>query len=338
MSPSNLLNVDFSSHIPLFGLDFIGIVDRATNVLEIKPITVCNLRCKYCFVSAGDYVNNFSVDANYMIEWVKRAIQIKQAADIEIHIAPYGEILLYTDLDRLILGLRALPEISTISIQTNGLLLSQERVQHLAEIGVDRLNISLNSMDAAECAEYCGVERYDLAHLLQVFDWTLASPMDLLIAPVWFRGVNDQGIHDIIAYIQRRTAEGLIWPKLRLGIQNYLTYKTGRKIRKTKMRDFSFFYKTLRELEHAHGLKLKLGPHDFNIHKTGAVSPPARLNEIIQVEIIHPGRFENEYIGIFGTDWAVKVLSPHSLEIGNFVRIKLIRSNLHGNLLTGVPV
>ena len=121
----NIIFIDRNSEIPLFGIDFIGIIDRGTNIIEIKPITICNLQCKYCFVSAGDYETNFIIEINYLIENVKKVIKIKGTYDIEIHLAPYGEILLYPDLFELIKKLWNLEGIKTISMQTNGLLLSE---------------------------------------------------------------------------------------------------------------------------------------------------------------------------------------------------------------------
>ncbi len=333
-----MISIDEDSNVPLFGLDFLGILDRGTNVLEVKPITICNLHCKYCFVSAGDYHTNFTASASYLLKWIKKAIEIKKAQSIEVHLAPYGEILLHPQLEELIRGLRQIDTISTISMQTNGMLLNPSRIQALEEWGMDRLNISLNSMDAQECASYCGVQSYNLQRLLSSFDTVLESNMDLLIAPVWFRGINDQGIEDIVQYVQEKHAQGYQWPKLRLGLQNYLTYKTGRKIRKAKMRDFSFFYSVLQKMEKSSGLKLKLGPKDFGIFKTEAITPPVRLNEIEFVQILMASRWKNEYIARLNETWAVKVLSKGALKPNQILKVKFIRSSLHGNLLTAIPV
>ena len=222
-------------------------------------------------------------------------------------------------------------------MQTNGLLLTKETVQKLSVLGVTRLNISLNSMDADKCATYCGVPKYDLTHLLNMFDEVLKSDMELLIAPVWFKNVNDEGINDILKYAEEKQQEGYKWPKFRLGVQNYLTYKTGRKIRKTKSRQFSYFYQLLQQLESKYKLKLKLHPKDFGIHKTKAIHSPVQLGDHANITILMQGRWKGEYIGVLDEKWAVKVVSKVELFPNQKVRVKFIRSTLHGNLLTGTP-
>jgi len=80
--PVKFIHVNDANPIPLYGLDFLGILDRGTNVLEIKPITLCNLHCRYCFVKAGDYDINFVADIDYLIKWLKKAVKIKQCDDL----------------------------------------------------------------------------------------------------------------------------------------------------------------------------------------------------------------------------------------------------------------
>ena len=307
-------------------------------MLEIKPITICNLRCKYCFVSAGDYKVNFIADPDYLIKWIKKAIEIKELTETEIHLAPYGEIFLYPDLEELITKIRAIPEVKTISAQTNGLLLTPKKIKMLERVGMDRLNISLNSMDEQQCAKFCGVNKYNLPHLLAMFDLVLATTMDLLIAPVWFMGKNDQGVLDVLQYVKTKGEnEGFTWPKLRMGVQNYLTYRTGRKLKKVHMREFKHFYKRIKALEREYGLKLRLGPTDFDIIKTKAVYPPVKLGEITMVDVIRAGRWKNEYIAKMDEQWAVKILSKTPLTPGQMIQVEFIKSSLTGNLLTAVP-
>ena len=239
-----------------------------------------------------------------------------------------------SEIDNLIRDLRQNEKVKVISAQTNGLLLTPERILHLQEVGLDRLNISLNSMDPELCAHLCGIPHYNLNHLLEMFDFVLQSSMELLIAPVWFMGVNNQGILDIIQYAKEKEILGFTWPKLRLGIQNYLTYKTGRKLGHVRSHEFKYFYQRLHQLENQFSIKLKLGPRDFNIHPTNAISPPVKIGDTASVEIIGAGRWEDEYIGKINDTWAVKILSKKALESGQTIEVEYIKGNLSGNLLT----
>ena len=40
-------------NIPLIGAHLFGIIDRGTNVLQIRAITGCPLKCIYCSVDEG---------------------------------------------------------------------------------------------------------------------------------------------------------------------------------------------------------------------------------------------------------------------------------------------
>ena len=42
-----------NSGIPLIGSNYFGLVDRGTNIIEIKPTTGCNSDCIYCSVDEG---------------------------------------------------------------------------------------------------------------------------------------------------------------------------------------------------------------------------------------------------------------------------------------------
>ncbi|MHA1395495.1 MAG: radical SAM protein [Promethearchaeota archaeon] len=334
LDSTKIIKIDQYSKIPLFGLDFIGIIDRGTNLLEIKPITICNLKCKYCFVRAGDYRNNFIVDWNYMIEWLKKALEFKPTDDIEVHIAPYGEFLLYPDFVKLIQEIHKLKKVKTISIQTNGLLLNKKKIEKIEIAGVTRLNISFNSMEPKLAERLSGKINYNVKKMIDIFEIVLNSKMELLIAPIWFFGINDNEIIKIIELAKQYEELGFKWPKFRLGIQNYLIYKTGRKLKNVKERDFKYFYQRLRELEKKYNLKLKLGPHDFNIHPSISINPPVKPHQKIKAHIALPGRTPHEYIGIFNDYWSVKVLSHYPLKIGSKIKGIVIKSKNKENLIT----
>ncbi|GAG70377.1 unnamed protein product [marine sediment metagenome] len=228
---AEIIYVNKKSGIPLYGIDYIGIIDRGTNVIELKLLTLCNLKCKYCFVSAGAYNNNFIVDPSYLIEKLDPIIENKGRNNIEIHLAPYGEVLLYPKLIELIKYLWKIDGIETISMQSNGMLLNRDIIKKLEEVGLTRINISLNSLNEEKASYLCD-SNFNMNALLKNINLLLNSKINVLIAPVWFPGENDDDIEDIIKFIIRLRDQGYSEKKIQIGIQKYLIYKTGRKLKK----------------------------------------------------------------------------------------------------------
>ncbi|MHA2282910.1 MAG: radical SAM protein [Promethearchaeota archaeon] len=339
---STINYVDKKSGIPLYGVDFMGVIDRGTNVIELKPLTLCNLKCRYCFVSAGDYSNNFIIDPNYLIEKVDEIIEIKGRHDIEIHFAPYGEILLYPKLIDLVEKLWEIKGIETISMQTNGLLLNHQIIKKLEKINLTRMNISLNSLNQEKAGYLCDCKDYNMNILLNNIEDLLHSKINVLIAPVWFPGENDNDIEEILKYIIAMRKQGYSEKTLQIGIQKYLRYKTGRKLKKIRPKSWDYFYKQLSRLEKKYDLKLKLGPKDFNIHKRKRLtSLELKKNEIIRLTVISQGRWENEYIGKINDNLGIKLLVKKQLFdfkniIGKHIKAKIIKANYKDNILTAI--
>ncbi|MFB6216441.1 MAG: radical SAM protein, partial [Candidatus Aenigmatarchaeota archaeon] len=46
----NLVYINQGSEIPLLGHIAFGLIDRGTNLIQVRPITGCNLKCIYCSV------------------------------------------------------------------------------------------------------------------------------------------------------------------------------------------------------------------------------------------------------------------------------------------------
>jgi uncharacterized Fe-S cluster-containing radical SAM superfamily enzyme len=268
------------------------------------------------------------------LNWLKFAIEQKQCDDIEIHIAPYGEFFLYPHYLDLIKGIRALPQVKIISIQTNGTLLTEKIISQLEDVGVDRLNISLNALDNQKAQKLSGVPSYNVEKMLDIFNLILQSHIDLLIAPIWFFSYNDDDIEEIIKLGKKIEAQGYKSTFPLLGIQNYLLYKTGRKFWKVNPRTFDYFYAKLTELEKKHKMKLKLGPIDFNIHPATPLTPPVQVGSKVSAKILCKGRSNIEYIGALNDLWAVKILSKTPLPLNKTIPISVIKQKLKENLIT----
>ena len=91
-----------NSGIPLIGTNYFGIVDRDTNIIELKPITSCNINCIYCSVAQEKRAVDFVVEIDYLVKEFKKLATHKECNEIEAHIGGQGEPLLYADIPGLI--------------------------------------------------------------------------------------------------------------------------------------------------------------------------------------------------------------------------------------------
>jgi len=140
---------------------------------------------------------------------------------------------------------------------------------------------------------------------------------------------------DIIQFVKQKRAEGFADSKLRIGIQKYLTYKTGRKLGKIRPKTWLYFYDQLRVLEKVHGIKLILSPADFGIHRREHLVAPVNAGDRLTAEVLMQGRFSNEWIGRIDLNWTIKILSRGHYDAGMRVPIVVEKAKSKENLLTG---
>jgi hypothetical protein len=224
-------------------------------------------------------------------------------------------------------------------MQTNGLFLTHEIIQRLNNVGLSRINISLNTFDKELAADLTSCHPYDINSLVKHIRLLLDSQINVLIAPVWFPGVNDNDIEDIIKFVSDLRSQGYSNTQIQIGIQKYLTYKTGRTLKKIRPKTWGYFYNQLSDLEDKYNLKLKLGPNDFGIHERRLYSLNVKPDELLSVKIISPGRWSKEAIGKVDENFAIKVLlnspvSSSSQVIGKDLKVRILRTSDKDNIIT----
>jgi uncharacterized Fe-S cluster-containing radical SAM superfamily enzyme len=257
-SMTHLLNgkkvvfIDEESGIPLIGAVDFGVVDRGTNILEVKPLTGCNLNCVYCSVDEGvnKKTSDYLVDDSYLVS-VCESLAATKKHPVEFNIGPHGEPLLYPFIIDLIKGLSNIDNCKVISINTNGTLLTKEFIDDLKEAGLTRINWSLNTTDE-EVASKLAQKPFSTSKALDLIAYANSKGLYVQIAPLVVPGYNDDIEKHIAPLVELSTKLNSPYPTI--GIQKYLRNKGGR----NPVAEISFeeFFKGLKPLEDRFNVRL----------------------------------------------------------------------------------
>ena len=120
---------------------------REIDYMRISVIDSCNLNCYYCNPQDNDKkcqaINTLSVKKVFCIVRAATRLGIKHFR------LTGGEPLLHPQLDEMVLQIKKIPGVSSVSLTTNAVLLAQHAKQ-LKEAGIDSINVSLDTIDASE--------------------------------------------------------------------------------------------------------------------------------------------------------------------------------------------
>ncbi|MBI5392181.1 radical SAM protein [Candidatus Woesearchaeota archaeon] len=314
----NLIYVDEKTGIPLIGLIHIGVIDRGSNLLQIRTSTVCNMNCIFCSTDAGVYSKqhkkNFLVDPEYVTKYIKEMVQLKQCDNIEINVDSVGEPSAYPYLQRLLENMKTIPEVKTVSMQTNGTLVTKEKIQAWEQAGLRRLNWSLHSLDPEKAKYLFGNHAYNLTRVEEMLKEVINSKIELNLTPVYLPGINDEEMIKIIQLAKKLNC--------RLSIQKYETYKYSRKENDAERLSWFKFYRQLEEWEKQFSIKLKCGPHDFNITRTKKIPLVFRKGDIIYADIKAPGWFPKEMVAA-SQNRAITIVDAKG-NVGDRVKVKIL--------------
>lgn len=117
---------------------------RDINYLRIAVTDKCNFRCIYCMPVDG--VAPRAHDELLSAEEIARFVRLVAGEGIRRVRLTGGEPLVSRRIIPLIRDIRAIPQIEDISLTTNGALLPK-RAPQLKDAGLDRVNISLDTLD-----------------------------------------------------------------------------------------------------------------------------------------------------------------------------------------------
>lgn len=147
---------------------------RQVNYLRISVTDRCNFRCVYCMSQDMTFVPRSSLLTLEEMEQIARGFCELGVNKIRI---TGGEPLVRRNILWLLERLRGIPQLESLVLTTNGSLLSRYAAD-LKATGVNRINISLDSLDPAR---FRAITRSgDLDTVLQGIDAALVADFDRL--------------------------------------------------------------------------------------------------------------------------------------------------------------
>lgn len=183
-------------------------LNRPLRDLRISVTDKCNFRCPYCMpieVYGDDYV--FSPKSHVLTfeEIVRLARLFVQTGTEKIRLTG-GEPLIRKDLPKLISQLAAIPGLKDLTLTTNGWFLA-EKVEELRKAGLQRVTVSLDSLDDAEFGKLNG-RGYGVQRVLEGIE----AATNAGLAPVKLNAVIKRGENEsaIVQLARRFKGTGII--------------------------------------------------------------------------------------------------------------------------------
>lgn len=167
-----------------------GLIDayqRHINYLRISITDHCNLQCLYCVPSGA--VQKVSHESILRYEEILRLAAVGVQLGITKLRVTGGEPFVRKGCCGFLEKLSRIKGLSDISLTTNGILL-QQHLPRLYEIGIRRLNISLDTLDPDKYSKITGVNAFD-----RVWE-AILSALEIGFSPVKINVVALNGIND----------------------------------------------------------------------------------------------------------------------------------------------
>jgi cyclic pyranopterin phosphate synthase len=167
--------------------------------LRVSVTDRCNFRCVYC--RSADPENH--VAASQLLSWdeYERLVRILVGLGIRKVRVTGGEPLVRPGVEDFVARLKAIG-VADLSMTTNGYLLA-ERCDRLVAAGMDRINISLDSLDRAKFERITRTKTFD--QVIAGIDAAQASSLrPVKVNAVLVRGVNDDEVEAFAAFARER--------------------------------------------------------------------------------------------------------------------------------------
>jgi uncharacterized Fe-S cluster-containing radical SAM superfamily enzyme len=288
----------YVNDVPLVGHIAFGVVDRGTNILQVRPTTICPYNCIFCSVDAGPRSRyrqaEFIVDWKHLVKWVKHVVEAKGDDVLEVLIDGVGEPPTHPNIINIVAELKKL--VPRVAMESRGMTLTKSLINALDKAGLDRLNISIDTLNTEKGIFLQGVPWYRVDVVKEIVEHIVKETnIDVHLTPVWIPGINDKDIEEIIEW-GLKIGVGKRFPPF--GIQKYEVHKYGRRVPGVKEPTWREFKEFLEKLEKKFGIPLYYKKLDFGFKYTKRYPIKYSRGEHLYVTIAMPGWLRNEVIAV----------------------------------------
>lgn len=219
--------------------------NRVHNNLRISVTDRCNLRCVYCMPEDVTFMEKSEL---LTFEEITRFVQAASRLGVNKLRLTGGEPLLRKDLHRLVEMLINIEGVTDLGLTTNGLLLAQQAVP-LFQSGLDRLNLSLDTLDP---------HRFEILSRRSGLDLVLkgiekaqeAGFQRIKVNAVIIRGINDVDVVPLARYAREQDLEMRYIEYMPIGAESW------------ERRKCYFAHEMIEQLEEAFGPLLPADDYD----------------------------------------------------------------------------
>jgi len=172
------------------------LLDRFGRPLETLRVSItdrCNFRCVYCMPKEVYGRDHVFLERKELLslEEIARVVGVFAQLGVRTVRITGGEPLVRRNVEHLVELLREIPDLE-LALTTNGALLPQ-KAEALARAGLDRVTVSLDSIDDATFRALNDVD-FPVDRVLEGIDAAAAAGLRVKVNAVVKRGANDDGL------------------------------------------------------------------------------------------------------------------------------------------------
>ncbi len=170
-------------------------------IIQFQYNYACNLKCEHCSIKR---FQGKKEGRQFTMEDVKDLARQADEMGLARFVITGGEPLVFKDLDELVESID--PQKFYINCDTNGWFLDEEKSKHLKKIGVDRIQLSIDSLDAEEHDSFRNAKGSH-TRAMKAVDAALDAGLDIFIQTV----VTKQRLHsdEFIKFIEYFNNKGV---------------------------------------------------------------------------------------------------------------------------------